>query len=58
MGTKYKVVGEYWPKLYAPDYTAYITSIIKDKPDVSGLRSLGRRHSGFYQAGHALRLVF
>ena len=34
MGIKYKVVGEYWPKLYAPDYTAYITSIIKDKPDV------------------------
>lgn len=34
MGIKYKVVGEYWPKLYAPDYMAYITSIIKDKPDV------------------------
>jgi branched-chain amino acid transport system substrate-binding protein len=34
MGIKYKVVGEYWPKLYAPDYTAFITSIIKDKPDV------------------------
>jgi len=38
-GVKYKVVGEYWPKLFAPDYTAFITSIIKDKPDilVSGL---------------------
>ncbi len=34
LGTKYKVVGEYWPKLYAPDYTAYVTSILKDKPDV------------------------
>jgi branched-chain amino acid transport system substrate-binding protein len=33
-GVKYKVVGEYWPKLFAPDYTAFITSIIKDKPDV------------------------
>jgi branched-chain amino acid transport system substrate-binding protein len=34
MGIKYKVVGEYWPKLYAPDYTAFVTSILKDKPDV------------------------
>ena len=33
-GIKYKVVGEYWPKLFAPDYTPFITSIIKDKPDV------------------------
>lgn len=38
-GVKYKVVGEYWPKLFAPDYTAFITSILKDKPDIliSGL---------------------
>jgi len=38
-GIKYKVVGEYWPKLFAPDYTPFVTSIIKDKPDVlvSGL---------------------
>lgn len=38
-GVKYKIVGEYWPKLFAPDYTPFITSIIKDKPDIliSGL---------------------
>lgn len=38
-GVKYKLVAEYWPKIFAPDYTPYITSIIKDKPDVlvSGL---------------------
>jgi len=38
-GVKYKVVGEYWPKLFAPDYTAFITAIMKDKPDIliSGL---------------------
>jgi branched-chain amino acid transport system substrate-binding protein len=38
-GVKYKVVGEYWPKLFAPDYTPFITSILKDKPDIliSGL---------------------
>jgi branched-chain amino acid transport system substrate-binding protein len=33
-GVKYKAVGEYWPKLFAPDYTAFITSIINDKPDI------------------------
>lgn len=30
----YEVVGEYWPKVFAPDYSAYITSILKDKPDI------------------------
>lgn len=33
-GVEYEVVGEYWPKIYAPDYTAYITAILRDKPDV------------------------
>lgn len=31
---KYKVAGEYWPKVAEPDYTAFISAIIKDKPDV------------------------
>jgi branched-chain amino acid transport system substrate-binding protein len=34
LGVKYKVVGEYWPKLFAPDYTPFITSIVNDKPDI------------------------
>ncbi|MBN2333857.1 MAG: ABC transporter substrate-binding protein [Deltaproteobacteria bacterium] len=33
-GVEYKVVGEYWPKIFAPDYTPFITSLLKDKPDV------------------------
>ncbi|MDD9302320.1 MAG: ABC transporter substrate-binding protein [Desulfobacter sp.] len=33
-GVDFKVVGEYWPKIYAPDYTSYITSIINDNPDI------------------------
>jgi branched-chain amino acid transport system substrate-binding protein len=33
-GVKYKAVGEYWPKIFAPDYTAFITSIGNDKPDI------------------------
>jgi branched-chain amino acid transport system substrate-binding protein len=28
------LVSKYLPKLYEPDYTSYITSIIKDKPDI------------------------
>ena len=34
IGMKNQVVGEFWPKLYEPDYTSYITAIIKAKPDV------------------------
>jgi len=34
LGVKYKVVGEYWPKLFSPDYTPFVTSIMKDKPDI------------------------
>ena len=34
LGTKYEVVGEYWPKLYEPDYTSYITAIMKSAPDI------------------------
>lgn len=34
LGVKYEMVGEYWPKLYEPDYTSYITAIINAKPDI------------------------
>lgn len=34
LGVKYEVVGEYWPKLYEPDYTSYITAIMKASPDI------------------------
>lgn len=33
-GVTYEVVGEYWPKVFAPDYTPYITSILRDNPDI------------------------
>lgn len=29
-----ELVGESWPKLFEPDYTAYITAILKANPDV------------------------
>ncbi|MCX8026590.1 MAG: ABC transporter substrate-binding protein [Thermodesulfovibrionales bacterium] len=34
LGVKYEIVGEFWPKLYEPDYTSYITAIIRAKPDI------------------------
>jgi branched-chain amino acid transport system substrate-binding protein len=33
-GVEFQMVSKYLPKLYEPDYTSYITSIIKDKPDI------------------------
>lgn len=33
-GVDYEVVGEYWPKIFAPDYTPFITAILRDKPDI------------------------
>lgn len=34
IGLEYKVVGEYWPKLYEPDFTPYIAAIQQVKPDI------------------------
>ncbi len=34
LGVKYEVAGEHWPKLAQPDYTPFITTIMKDKPDI------------------------
>ena len=33
-GVEYEVVGEYWPKIFAPDYTPFITAILRDNPDI------------------------
>jgi branched-chain amino acid transport system substrate-binding protein len=34
LGVKAEVVGEFWPRLYEPDYSAYIAAIIDAKPDI------------------------
>jgi len=34
LGVKYEVTGQLWPRLYEPDYTAYIAQLIAAKPDV------------------------
>lgn len=33
-GVDFQLVSKYLPKLYEPDYTSFITSLIKDKPDI------------------------
>lgn len=34
LGMKYEVVAELWPKLYEPDYSAYIQALKELKPDI------------------------
>ncbi|OAN46725.1 amino acid ABC transporter substrate-binding protein [Paramagnetospirillum marisnigri] len=34
LGVAYDNVGEFWPKLYEPDYSAYISAIVETKPDI------------------------
>lgn len=34
VGVRYEVAGHLWPRLYEPDYTAYIASLVAAKPDV------------------------
>ena len=34
LGVGYQTVGQYWPKLYEPDYTLYIQSLLESPPDI------------------------
>lgn len=34
LGVRYEITGQLWPRLYEPDYTAYIAQLIAAKPDV------------------------
>ena len=34
LGIRYTVVGEYWPKLYEPNYTPYVNAILAAAPDI------------------------
>lgn len=34
LGAPYELVAELWPKLYEPDYSAYIRALLQAKPDV------------------------
>jgi len=34
LGVSYELVGEFWPRLYEPDYSAYLGKLADAKPDV------------------------
>jgi branched-chain amino acid transport system substrate-binding protein len=34
LGVKYEIAGEFWPKLYEPDYSPYIRALQAARPDV------------------------
>ena len=34
LGVRYEVAGQLWPRLYEPDYSAYIAQLMATKPDV------------------------
>lgn len=34
LGVDYQVAGQYWPKLYEPDYTLYIRTLLDSPPDI------------------------
>ncbi|MFQ5785074.1 MAG: ABC transporter substrate-binding protein [Alphaproteobacteria bacterium] len=34
LGVEYSVVGEFWPKLYEPDFTPYIAAVLRNPPDI------------------------
>lgn len=34
LGVDYEMVGEFWPKLYEPDYAAYVAALLEAKPDI------------------------
>ncbi len=56
-GVTYKIVGEYWPKIYTPDYTSFITAILKDKPDVLVLGFWGGDTVAFIKQAQAYGLL-
>ncbi|TCS37064.1 amino acid/amide ABC transporter substrate-binding protein (HAAT family) [Paucimonas lemoignei] len=35
LGVRYQVAGEYWPRLYEPDYSAYIEELANTKADIA-----------------------
>lgn len=34
LGVRYELVGTFWPKLYEPDYSAYIDALLKAEPEI------------------------
>ena len=57
LGVRYELVGEFWPKLYEPDYSAYIRALQQSKPDVVVVALWGDDFIGFLRQAAATDLL-
>ncbi len=56
LGLRYKVVGDFWPKLYEPDFALYIEELKQLKPDVIVNGHWGGDFVAFVRQAKALEL--
>jgi branched-chain amino acid transport system substrate-binding protein len=56
IGVRYQVVDSYWPKLYEPDYTLYIQSLLASPPDILVTALWGGDFDAFIEQARATSL--
>ncbi len=56
-GVKYEAVGEFWPRLYEPDYSSYIRAIQQARPDVLVVALWGADFIAFLKQAAATDLL-
>ena len=56
-GVRYENVGEFWPKLYEPDYSAYIRAVQRARPDVLVVALWGADFISFLRQAAATDLL-
>ncbi|MFQ3789774.1 ABC transporter substrate-binding protein [Halomonas sp. A29] len=55
-GVSHEVTGSYWPKLYEPDYSLYIQSLLESPPDVLVVALWGGDFTAFIDQARTTRL--
>jgi branched-chain amino acid transport system substrate-binding protein len=56
-GANYEVVAQLWPKLYEPDYSAYLTALVRSRPDVIVTGLWGGDFLAFLAQAHSSELL-
>ena len=56
-GVKYEMVGEFWPKLYEPDYSSYLQALQRVRPDVIVVALWGGDFLAFLKQASATDLL-
>ena len=56
LGVDYEVTGTYWPKLYEPDYSLYIQTLLESPPDVLVVSLWGGDFTAFIDQARTTRL--